>query len=412
MTKAELLISFQNDLSIRDDGWAQIAPFGDFPGMAVIDDGKGGFRTEKVIQRINRASVEAMVAEYANSRRVSSRFLKSPPIYIGHPDSPADGYRYPDKSPKGVFNDLACRADGFYGEPMFTEEGEQLIASRQYRALSGRWDAEFACEENGLKVCTPVRFRSAGLTNEPNLPVQLLNESEQAPSQPRAEHPPQVAFPRTQVLQPTAANRIMTPSKAWLSMVHATIDNARCSFAEAWNSTARQHPDLAILVRACGATQQSVIFFSNTRALGKQEAVRKHQAREKFLGAVHARQESVKCDYQTAYNWAMKTRAELFNEMERKPASEEAYPGVVPARSPQVTKMFRLPMDTTQAEWSAAWKGNGSSMALFDPGKIFAALVEQIQADKDLDYSAAVQAAKSRFPDLWFEVQALAKQKV
>ena len=58
-----------------------------------------------------------------------------------------------------------------------TDEGEQLIANKQYRALSGRWEAEYVGEENGAKVYRPTKFLSAGLTNQPNLPVQLLNEA-------------------------------------------------------------------------------------------------------------------------------------------------------------------------------------------------------------------------------------------
>ena len=40
--KTELLI-FSNDLQLAADGWAQIAPLGEFPGLALVPDGRGGF---------------------------------------------------------------------------------------------------------------------------------------------------------------------------------------------------------------------------------------------------------------------------------------------------------------------------------------------------------------------------------
>lgn len=175
----ETLIAFTNEIAIGEDGWAQIAPFGDFPGMALIADGKGGYKKEAAIQRMDKTAVAQMVNEYQRTRKGLTRFVTSRPIFLGHPDSPgAMGAKYPDKHPKGVFANIACRDNGFFGEPILTEEGEQLIASRKVTALSGRWDAEFVAKENGVNIYRPVRFLSAGLTDRPNLPVQLLNEAE------------------------------------------------------------------------------------------------------------------------------------------------------------------------------------------------------------------------------------------
>jgi phage I-like protein len=178
--KTDTLVAFLNELAIGNDGWAQIAPFGDFPGMALVADGKGGFTRERAIQRMDREAVTQMVNEYAKSRKGVRGFLKSRPLYIGHPDVPGCESKYPDKAPRGIFSNLACREDGFYGQLNLTEEGEALIANKTYRALSGRWEAEYVGEENGVKIYRPTKFYSAGLTNNPNLPVQLMNESEQA----------------------------------------------------------------------------------------------------------------------------------------------------------------------------------------------------------------------------------------
>jgi len=155
----ETLIAFTNEIAIGEDGWAQIAPFGDFPGLALITDGQGGFKKEKAIQRMDREAITQMVNEYQRTRKGLTRFVTSRPIYLGHPDAPgAMGAKYPDKNPKGVFANVACRADGFFGEPILTEEGEALIASKKVRALSGRWDAEEIGVEDGIKIYRPRRF--------------------------------------------------------------------------------------------------------------------------------------------------------------------------------------------------------------------------------------------------------------
>lgn len=176
----ELLTAFSNDIAIGDDGWAMIAPFGDFPGMALVNDGRGGVKKQKAIQRIDKEAVTQMVNEFNSSRRGVRKFLTGRKLFVGHPDVPGMKSRYPDSEPKGVFANLACRADGFYGEPVLTEEGEQIIAEKQYRALSGRWEAEIVSGgDNGeTAIYRPTKFISAGLTNQPNLPVQLLNEAE------------------------------------------------------------------------------------------------------------------------------------------------------------------------------------------------------------------------------------------
>jgi hypothetical protein len=176
------LVTMINELSIGADGWAQIAPFGDYAGIAMIPDGQGGFTKERAIQRLDKIAVTQMANEYQQSSRGLSGFFKKRPLYEGHPDIPVGGGQYPNKHPVGLFHNLACRDGGLYGEPILTDDGEKLIASKAYRALSGRWAAEFVGQEDGVNIYRPVKFLSAGLTNQPNLPVQLLNEAQPNPN--------------------------------------------------------------------------------------------------------------------------------------------------------------------------------------------------------------------------------------
>jgi len=173
-----IFLSFCNELAIGDDGYAQIAPLGDFPGV-VVEKVDGVIKRSPAIQRIDKVAVAQMVNEYRNSMKGLTRYKKARPLYLGHPDMLGCEHKYPDKEKKGVFANLAEREDGLYGEVILTEEGESIITSGKARSLSGRWSVEYVGTENGQKIFRPTRFLSAGLTNAPNLPVQLMNEAEE-----------------------------------------------------------------------------------------------------------------------------------------------------------------------------------------------------------------------------------------
>jgi hypothetical protein len=179
MTPSLESIVFFNELSLGADGWAQIAPFGDFPGMATEFNGDGTVkRRVKAIQRIDRAAAESMVGHFKSVPGKIKRFLRGLPIYVGHPDAPAIGDRYPNKAPVGTFSDLRVSEAGLYGLPVFTNEGLAELEATPRMGLSGRWSAEEVGIENGERVFRPVMLKSAGLTPNPNLPVELLNECE------------------------------------------------------------------------------------------------------------------------------------------------------------------------------------------------------------------------------------------
>ena len=191
------LVSFTNDLAIGDDGWAQLAPFGDFPGRAMLRRANGEIQTFDAIQRLDRAAAEGMTSKFKSPWHRVKRFITGCHIYAGHPDVPAFANDYPDKSPKGMIVDLAVRDDGLYCKPVFTNEGSELVEAKKYRAFSGYWSAERVGEDGGRAVFRPDFLKSAGLTNRPNLPVHLMNE----------QHAPQSEAP--------AVLRKLVPWLAW-----------------------------------------------------------------------------------------------------------------------------------------------------------------------------------------------------
>ena len=166
--------------AVGEDGWAQIAPFGDFPGqMHLIGaDGRPEGTPRDAIQRMDRSAAEAMVANFRKPLARVVRFLRGLPIFAGHPDMPGMEARYADKAQKGVIADLAVRDDGLYARPVFNNEGLALIerTTGQGLGFSARWAAEPAGEEDGKLIFRPTELISAGLTLTPNLPVQAINE--------------------------------------------------------------------------------------------------------------------------------------------------------------------------------------------------------------------------------------------
>lgn len=173
------IVAFTNDIAIGHDGWAQLAPFGDYPGTALARKPDGSVEKFPAIQRLDRAAAEGMIARFKSPWQRLKRYITGCPVFVGHPDVPAFANDYPDKSPKGMIVDLQVRGDGLYCKPVFTNEGSELVETGKFRAFSGYWSAEFLGEEtvNGepANIYRPELLKSAGLTNNPNLPVHLMN---------------------------------------------------------------------------------------------------------------------------------------------------------------------------------------------------------------------------------------------
>ena len=180
-------VAFTNEIKLDYDGWAQLAPFGDYPGQALLRGSGGGFVKFDAIQRLDRTAAETMVARFKSPWQRMKRYFTGCQIFAGHPDVPAFANDYPDKMAKGMIVDLQVRADGLFCKPVFTNEGSELVESGKLRAFSAYWSAREIGGQTGpdgrpRKIYRPEQLKSAGLTNHPNLPVHLLNEAQPHPS--------------------------------------------------------------------------------------------------------------------------------------------------------------------------------------------------------------------------------------
>jgi hypothetical protein len=164
-------ILFSNEFSAPKEEtkirWAMLAPYGDWPN-------------KQGLQRLEKADAQNIVNEFKKVTSLPKRVLGLP-WYIGHPDHPAFNERYKDTKAYGRIKDLEARDDGLWAGVRFGSEGESMIADEAFGGHSVNWFLKEDPNEKG--VWRPVRLKSVGFTNEPNIPVPPVtaaNEAQQA----------------------------------------------------------------------------------------------------------------------------------------------------------------------------------------------------------------------------------------
>lgn len=169
----EHFLGLPNDFTLQQEDWLQLTPIGEFPHEAGV-------------QRVDKAAVDEMVANFNSLRSRFSRRFGGLPFYIGHPDVPAFANKFPDRKAYGWVMDLEARADGLHGKVKWSEAGKELVANAHYKFFSPYWGAkEIGMENIGgrrTKVFRPIELVSVGLTNEPNIPVLPLSNEQTAPT--------------------------------------------------------------------------------------------------------------------------------------------------------------------------------------------------------------------------------------
>jgi hypothetical protein len=179
-----------NQLSPHEAGqehWVQLSPFGDFGNTT---------GNARIIQRFRKEDAEHICNEFnAPLRRVTQPL--GMPFYIGHPDHPRfkgqpgheDTRAYGRGKEMEVRHDRRCAAcaafanakepasgpcqeHGLFVRMHWNDEGARLIGNESFHGHSVNWAAMPDGMEGGVQVFRPVRVKSAGFTNEPNIPVR------------------------------------------------------------------------------------------------------------------------------------------------------------------------------------------------------------------------------------------------
>jgi hypothetical protein len=141
--------------------WVQLSPYGDFSHA-------------QGLQRVSFEAAKSMERNFATLGAKASRLFAGAPMFVGHPDVPQFAHQFPDRKAYGWIMALEARPDGLYGRMKWSAAGLQLLENGHYKFLSPYWEARQIGEQDGRTVFEPVSLISAGLTNEPNLPVQPL----------------------------------------------------------------------------------------------------------------------------------------------------------------------------------------------------------------------------------------------
>lgn len=153
-------------------------PYGEFGGR--------NDRRELVTQAFNRESAETMAGVFSNSDGIVAkvkRFImqgihrrSDVPLYKGHPDDPNRAET--DDSAMGWLKTIVANTDSMDLVFDLTPHGRELIESKTFRFVSPRWSTQPV--SNGRKnTVSPCHLISVGLTNNPNLPVAPLSNSDE-----------------------------------------------------------------------------------------------------------------------------------------------------------------------------------------------------------------------------------------
>ena len=202
-----------NQLSSAEDGkdhWVQLSPFGDFGNRS---------GNARVIQRFRREDAEQICNDFNGVARRITQPLGMP-FYIGHPDHPAfrnqpghgDTRSYGRGKEMAVRHDAGCAhcqafANAEHGDAApcpehglfvrmdWNEDGRHLLANQSFHGHSVNWAAIPAGMEGGVQVYRPVKVKSAGFTNEPNIPVRPASLANSGDSSDGVDTPAQPMVP-------------------------------------------------------------------------------------------------------------------------------------------------------------------------------------------------------------------------
>ena len=191
----------------------QLSPFGDFGNVS----GKA-----RVIQRFRKEDAEHICNEFNSAIRRVTQPLGMP-FYIGHPDHPRfkgqpgheDTRAYGRGKEMQVRHDAGCaacaafanaksEADGSAAPPCqdhglfvrmhWNDDGARLIANESFHGHSVNWAALPGAWNTACRYTAPCGSKSAGFTNEPNIPVRPASLAN-AETSDGEEQPPQYIVP-------------------------------------------------------------------------------------------------------------------------------------------------------------------------------------------------------------------------
>lgn len=185
----DLQVTAANESPVGSDGYALFAPYGDaenvfaledptafrsrFPDAEFITD--GGVTKVRAIQRITAANSKPMADRFHSVVGTVKRWFQGAPVFYRHPDEP--GSTASDPQALGLVTSIDARETGLFGVPVFNSAGATAVNSKEKLFFSPRFRFRPTGVEGGRLVMEPTDFLSVGLTPEPNLAADAVNEA-------------------------------------------------------------------------------------------------------------------------------------------------------------------------------------------------------------------------------------------
>lgn len=168
--------ALNESISAAEGEWVRVAPYGKFPVSVTVD---GVRRT--VTQNMDREAADAMVSAFNSLATQAATLWRGLPIFEGHADDPQWRKENPSvrKAAVGRVKELQARDDGLWCRPAFNEAGNGLVRgdAPAYTAHSPHWGLLPLDGKAGTNT-RPVQLYSLALTNNPNIPGNLLGLNE------------------------------------------------------------------------------------------------------------------------------------------------------------------------------------------------------------------------------------------
>lgn len=133
---------------LPEDGWFQILPLGEFPGVVERPDGS----SERATQVLDRAALEAIAANYDGETLIDYE----------HHSHDLDKRT----TAAGWITGVQVRADGLYARARWSAAGRVDLVGGNYRSISPELEG---LEDLGNSRYRPHLLTGAGLTNRPRL---------------------------------------------------------------------------------------------------------------------------------------------------------------------------------------------------------------------------------------------------
>jgi len=166
-----IAIALGNQVAIDDDGWALIAPFGEWPKTRVYRE-DGVIKEQKFLQVLDNESADALLAKENSFFRKLKRALVGIPVYKGHGDlNDCDPKAIGNESQKiklGVVDQVRKSARGIEAHFALDNDGAEAVAAG-YKFPSSFWWVLPNGKRGDEILARPIKLISVALTSFPNI---------------------------------------------------------------------------------------------------------------------------------------------------------------------------------------------------------------------------------------------------